>query len=341
MADSGGLTVREYASIWLEEVRARAHPATVETYERVYRLYVAPAIGELELASVHRSDVKALVAAHCRRGKKPAMLLRVLGNLFSSALEDGRIAAQPAQRLWKHFRSASTKTVDVRAFTKDALARFLEGSRAEPLYADLFRTMAFTGARSGEARALRSLDVHELARKLDIVRTFSGNHLSASTKTKAARRIEIPAELAKLLGGRARGRDAEVWLFDRGDGSPLRARAVSEAFRRILERTRLPLHHGTHSLRHTYASNLIQQGVPIVYVQAQLGHRSIQQTVDVYGRWLTLSRASELERFVSDVQSSASRNIFNQCAGGSRVVLFPRTSCSSTPPDEDEDPESA
>ena len=38
-----------------------------------------------------------------------------------------------------------------------------------------------------------------------------------------------------------------------------------------------------HDLRHTYASLLIAQGAHPKYIQAQLGHASIQTTLDRYG----------------------------------------------------------
>ena len=38
-----------------------------------------------------------------------------------------------------------------------------------------------------------------------------------------------------------------------------------------------------HDLRHTFASMLIQNGESFVYVRDQLGHSSIQVTVDIYG----------------------------------------------------------
>jgi len=38
-----------------------------------------------------------------------------------------------------------------------------------------------------------------------------------------------------------------------------------------------------HDLRHTFASLLLQQGESIVYAKEQLGHASIQITVDTYG----------------------------------------------------------
>ena len=39
-------------------------------------------------------------------------------------------------------------------------------------------------------------------------------------------------------------------------------------------------------MRHTYASHLLAAGVSIYYAQRQLGHASIQLTVDTYGKWL-------------------------------------------------------
>ena len=38
-----------------------------------------------------------------------------------------------------------------------------------------------------------------------------------------------------------------------------------------------------HDIRHTFASLLLSQGESPVYVKEQLGHYSIQMTVDVYG----------------------------------------------------------
>jgi len=40
-----------------------------------------------------------------------------------------------------------------------------------------------------------------------------------------------------------------------------------------------------HDLRHTYASELAEQGAPPKYVQSQLGHSSIQVTMDIYSHF--------------------------------------------------------
>jgi hypothetical protein len=44
-----------------------------------------------------------------------------------------------------------------------------------------------------------------------------------------------------------------------------------------------------HDLRHTFDSLLIQAGVSLAYVQQQMGHRSIQGTIDVYGHLIPVS----------------------------------------------------
>jgi integrase len=50
-----------------------------------------------------------------------------------------------------------------------------------------------------------------------------------------------------------------------------------------LERAGLPHAYGFHSLRHTYASSLISQGLHPRVIQARLGHKSIVETMDTYG----------------------------------------------------------
>ena len=66
------------------------------------------------------------------------------------------------------------------------------------------------------------------------------------------------------------------------DGEILEERNVRTIFVRLREKAGLR-HIRIHDLRHTFASLLLQQGEAIVYVKEQLGHASIQVTVDTYG----------------------------------------------------------
>jgi integrase len=59
-------------------------------------------------------------------------------------------------------------------------------------------------------------------------------------------------------------------------------------------------------LRHTFASLLIQQGESVAYVKEQMGHSSIQITVDVYGHLVPGGNRAALDR-LDDAQPSATR----------------------------------
>jgi len=51
-----------------------------------------------------------------------------------------------------------------------------------------------------------------------------------------------------------------------------------------------------HDLRHTYTSLLIAQGAHPKYIQAQLGHGSIQTTLDRYGHLMPDVHAAEAKK---------------------------------------------
>jgi hypothetical protein len=51
-----------------------------------------------------------------------------------------------------------------------------------------------------------------------------------------------------------------------------------------------------HDLRHTFGSLLIQSGASIVYVKEQMGHSSIQVTVDTYGHLIPSANVAYVDR---------------------------------------------
>jgi len=46
-----------------------------------------------------------------------------------------------------------------------------------------------------------------------------------------------------------------------------------------------------HDLRHTYTALLIAQGAHVKFIQSQMGHASIQTTMDLYGHLLPQTQA--------------------------------------------------
>ena len=75
---------------------------------------------------------------------------------------------------------------------------------------------------------------------------------------------------------------------------------MRHVFTRMLEKAELR-HIRVHDLRHTFASLLLQQGESVVYVKEQLGHGSIQITVDTYGHLIPGANRAAVDRLDDDV----------------------------------------
>ena len=91
-------------------------------------------------------------------------------------------------------------------------------------------------------------------------------------------------------------------VFGGRDGQPLDPDNLSHRrFPRSLRQAGIAQHVRLHDLRHTYASLLIAQRAHPKYIQVQMGHASIQTTLDRYGHLmpdLHRAEASKLDRLV-------------------------------------------
>jgi len=111
-----------------------------------------------------------------------------------------------------------------------------------------------------------------------------------STKSHKIRRVDmsqyLQATLMKLkelrqLEAMAEGRELAPWVFLAKGGQRWDDRHLRRVWVKCLEAAGLR-HVRFHDLRNTYASELAEQGAPPKYVQSQLGHSSIQVTMDIY-----------------------------------------------------------
>ncbi len=86
----------------------------------------------------------------------------------------------------------------------------------------------------------------------------------------------------RLLEAAMSGKLVQAWVFLSPLGCRWDERNLRRTFYKVLEQAKLRRVR-FHDLRHTYASLLIQTTAPAKYIQEQLGHASIQVTMDVYG----------------------------------------------------------
>lgn len=172
-------------------------------------------------------------------------------------------------------------------------------SSRNPDNALVFRLLAATGCRRGEACGLqwRDIDfgidpVRVLIRRavIEVDKTI----VVQCTKTHAVRHVGLDDETSQLLRERW-ARTVELGLaagvavqpadfvFARGPGSgqPLSPNSVGQAWARLCKE--LGVKARLHDLRHLQASLLLDAGEAVTTVAARLGHRDTSTTLKVYG----------------------------------------------------------
>jgi site-specific recombinase XerD len=150
----------------------------------------------------------------------------------------------------------------------------------------LFALLWDSGVRIGEALGLRHADIAAAAREVRIVPRVNEN--GARTKSRVARSIPVSAELVRLYADYLHGEYGDldsdyvfVNLWGRPHGHPLGYPAVYDLVRRLRRRTGIDF--DPHWYRHTAATRLLRDGVPIEVVSKLLGHADITTTANVYG----------------------------------------------------------
>jgi len=176
---------------------------------------------------------------------------------FALALEYGHLTVNPATRI-REFREPSARPP--RFFSVEELRGILWACvLMDPAFYRCVLFLVSTGARKGEAEALTWKDV-DLPGKVVRLQTLK----RAGRNT--TRIVPIPETLLQAL----------AWAKQRGL-PPVDIQEGRRRLQRVL--AVLGLQGGTlHTLRHTYASHLVQRGVSLYVVSNLLGHSNITTT---------------------------------------------------------------
>jgi integrase len=202
--------------------------------------------------------------------------------------------------LGRFTRSAKTAEAKGVALTTKEVQQFLQAAQEIcPEYHPLLLMAVRAGLRRGELVALQWGDIQLGGDDNDSERFILVQHNyvrreHTTTKSKKSRRVDLSRELRRILVERRDKRLLEAYLKGRSDITEelvfrtpggtildpdnLYHRVFLPALAKAgIRRIRL------HDLRHTFGSLLLQNGASIVYVKEQMGHSSIQVTVDTYG----------------------------------------------------------
>jgi integrase len=250
-------------------------PSEVTTKESVLRLYVIPAFGPKRLDRVGTMEVDRLKADLLKSGLKAktvSNVLMIVSKMFGYAVDCGLIAVKPKI----HFPKVTAPKFDFLTFEEAGALLAAAKEKAPEWFEPIFVTLR-TGLRRGELFELRWGDTQLKGRspRLLVSRSVSKG-IVGTTKTGRAREVKLTPATVKVLERHKHLRSDLVFCGE--DGSHVPQNTSDANLRRVCRLAGLR-EIGWHVLRHTYASHLVMKGVPLKFVQEQLGHATMQMTL--------------------------------------------------------------
>jgi integrase/recombinase XerD len=265
--------IREYL-LYLQVERGLAKNS-LESYKRdLAKLDLWATAEDLDVLTVSRQDLRGFVADLSRDGLSPSSVGRIISGVrgfYKFLMLDGHIKKHPAEDL----------DTPQKGFY---LPRFLSEYEIEKLFAApdvsmeiglrdraILELMYASGLRVSEAASLRIFDVD-----------IDAGVLTCTGKGNKTRRVPLGKSsvewLKSYLIWRRKKENIEIDnLFVSSLGKPLTRQIIHKLVSEYAEKCELE-DVSPHTLRHSFATHLLQHGADSRSVQAMLGHADISTT---------------------------------------------------------------
>ena len=300
-------TFEDYAQyvIRLKETTGTCKRTTLDNYRMILRK-IAPIIGFVKLKELRPDHLNQLYIGLTDgkiTGKKlqPKSIQNIHG-FISAVLEqadrDGIVVRNVAHRaIPPKIPARDPETLEV-----SQLEILMDTLKAEPMrWRAAMLLLINTGMRRGELFGLKwdkiDLNTGTLEIANNLLRSRETHELYEDTpKTKASKRVlRLPSDMVSFLKQYKAWQNAERlrlgeyyqdhgWVFAKDNGDPMHPDSLTNYCVKLSKR--LGFHVHPHLFRHTQASILIANGVPITAVSKRLGHSQTSTTMNIYAHAL-------------------------------------------------------
>ena len=288
-ADENGCAIlfSQAACEWLAELSCKRKYSTYIKYDTVYRAHLANTIGSCQLSSGTGQELREKIFDHLSEERISESLKKsvicvanqILDFANRNYLTNIPMLERPAIKIKKKL---------IETFSKVEQARLLEC-----IYGQMDKFMAamllclYTGLRLGELCALQWADIDFEEKTLTVNRTVQRIAvpgymtktilLETNPKSESSRRtIPLTPELLQIL---SQFKGGHPYVF--GEKKPLDPRTMQYRFKKILKQVGIE-NRNFHILRHTFATNCVENGTDVKALSELLGHSDVKITLNFY-----------------------------------------------------------
>ena len=308
-------TVKDVAEKWYSYKRDSNgyRHGSLQNWRTHLDSYINPVLGDsrIQQVSIDQIEAAALKWSEQTSPYTANMVLRTLSAIFKRAQRDSLKGKPNNAAIADRIKISNDEDTDEavkpdEVYNQDELKRLIGATIPGSLERCLISIPALCGLRIGEVLGLTwqhvDLKANQLHVRLNLVDKKKGRELKAPKSKSSRRTLDLPQELSHEL---------KLWklacppsndglVFCTMDGKPLHRKAASHILDTAITAAgikRLSLHR----LRHTFASLLLDRGVPATKVSGLLGHKDSIITLKIYAHWIRDDKKNDVQELASSI----------------------------------------
>lgn len=310
----GEQTLREFAQDWLNQHQHRLRSKTASGYGSIITRHM-DTIGDIIINRLKPSDFQAHYGRKLKE-LRPTTVHHI--HAFLHVVLDNAVRLGIIPRNYTDFVDPpGLKSPEIQPLN-EAQARQMLAAVQGHAYEAIYVMALSTGMREGELLGLRWDDVDFARNRVRVamtLRIIKSAFLIEPPKSPSSRRtLPMPPYAVDALKRRKVQQDEDMtlmgdaWLdkhnlvFTTDAGAPVRYDTLIRRFRTLIIAAGLPATTRIHDLRHTFATLLLERGVPIRVVSELLGHSSIGITLQTYGHVTPRMREGAIQEITDIVR---------------------------------------